>query len=161
MRLANCRAPGMRLVLRFILYLFLSQKWPGKPFFGKNPVLYYPCSRFLYVYVSSVSSCTRAAVAATQQPTAIQQQHHNDNSSSSTSVSTRGRQRKQARMKEQVKCCREPAMYEYFMFLSSFFVVPSSFIVRKANRQKQLILIFPSTGDTQPCDGPPSKLYHF
>ena len=46
---------------------------------------YYPCSRFLfrslpYVYVSSVSSCTGAAVVATPQPTAIQQ-HHNDNSS--------------------------------------------------------------------------------
>ena len=35
---------------------------------------------FSYVYVSSVSSCTRAAVVATPQPTAIQQ-HHNDNSS--------------------------------------------------------------------------------
>ena len=77
---------------------------------------------------------------------------------SSTSVSTRVRQRKQARMKEQVKCCREPAMYENFINVSftphSFFVVPSFrlYIVRKANRQQQLIWIFPSAGDAQPCD---------
>ena len=108
--------------------------------FSSTLFLYYPCSRFLYVYVSSVSSCTRAAVAATQQPTAIQQQHHNDNSSSSTSVSTRGRQRKQARMKEQVNCCREPAMYEYFIFLfSPFFVVPSSFTTYNIRKTRKIL----------------------
>ena len=83
--------------------------------------------RFLCVCVSLVSSCTNAAVVATPQPTAIQHQHHNNNSSryitkysSSASVPTRVRQRKQARMKEQVKCCREPAMYEYFFYVSLF-----------------------------------------
>ena len=42
-------------------------------------------------------------------------------------------------------------------FCSSVFV----YIIRKASRQ-QLIRIFPKyTADTQPCDGPPSRLYHF
>ena len=80
----------------------------------------------------------RVAVVA-RQPTAIQQ-HHNDNSSSSTSVSTRGRQRKQARMKEQVNCCREPAMYEYFIFLfSPFFVVPSSFTTYNIRKTRKIL----------------------
>ena len=39
---------------------------------------------------------------------------------SSTIVSTRARQRKQVGMKEQVKCCREPAMYEYTFSVSFF-----------------------------------------
>ena len=118
-------------------------------------------------YVSSDSSCTRAAVVATPQPTAIQQQHHNNSSRYILVhyyVRVDQRQRKQARMKEQVKCCREPAMYEYFMLLFSFFFLllfRLRFIVRNANRQQQLIWIFPSTGDTQSCDGPPSKSYHF
>ena len=47
------------------------------------------------------------------------------------------------------------------LLFSSFFVVPSSFMVHKANPQQQLVWIFWSTGDTQPCDGPPSKLYYF
>ena len=47
----------------------------------------------------------------------------------------------------------------FFVSLSLIFVVPSLFI-RKASRQ-QLIRIFPGTADTQPCDGPPSILYHF
>ena len=84
---------------------------------------------------------------------------------SSTSVSTRVRQRKQARNKEQVKCCREnqPCTNEYsFMFFFSLFLCRSVFVystVRKADRQ-QLIWSFPSTADTQPCDGPPSRHYH-
>ena len=52
-------------------------------------------------------------------------------------------------------------MFLFFLILSTTHVVPSSFIVRKADRQQQLIWSFPSTGDTQPCDGPPSKLYNF
>ena len=35
---------------------------------------------FIIFFVSSVSSCTRAAVVATLQPTAIQQQYHNNSS---------------------------------------------------------------------------------
>ena len=49
--------------------------------------------------------------------------------------------------------------FSHFFFFSSFFVVPSLFIPN-ANRQ-QLIRIFPSAADTQPCDGPPSRLYNF
>ena len=33
--LANRRAPGVRFVLSFRVYLFLASKWPGIPFFGK------------------------------------------------------------------------------------------------------------------------------
>ena len=52
---------------------------PFQLFFAFYTFFVLTCSHFLYVYVSSVSSCTRAAVA-TPQPTAKQQQH-NDNSS--------------------------------------------------------------------------------
>ena len=111
--------------------------------------LYFFCTAVfsfsLYVHVSSVPSCTRAAViVATPQPTAIQQQHHNNSSryiQSSASVSTRVRQRKHARMWKSKCCCREPSMYVqvYFMFLFFLFVAPSSFfITRKANRHLQL-----------------------
>ena len=108
-----------------------------------------------FFFVSSVSSCTRTAVVTQHQ--LKQQQQYNNNSSryiklSRTSVSTSVRQRKQARTKVQVMCCRGPAMYfvRVPFFLHSFFIVPSSF---KANRQ-QLIRIFQSTGNTQPCDRP-------
>ena len=51
--------------------------------------------------------------------------------------------------------------FSFFSFLFFLiFVVPSLFI-RKASRQ-QLIRIFPKyTTDTQPCDGPPSRLHYF
>ena len=58
----------------------------------------------------------------------------------STFVSTRVRQRKQAGMKEQAQSCREPFLYEYFMFLLSSLNVVSSLSTRKAN--KKVILIF-------------------
>ena len=123
------------------------------------------------MFLQLVPSCTRAAVVATVQPTAIQQ-HHNNNSSSRRYIQqyVRVDQRegdnasKHAwKSKSSVAESQQHVQYEYFMFPSteyifpSFFVVPSSFIARKANRQ-QVILIFPSTGDTQPCVGPPSKL---
>ena len=72
-----------------------------------------------------------------------------------------------------VMCCREPAHVREIYVPFFFLVLPLLFrlrlygvvytkyyVVRKANRQ-QLIGIFPSTGDTQPCDGPPSRLYNF
>ena len=102
------------------------------------------------------------AVLATPQPTAIQQQHHNNNSIrymqlSTTSVSTRVRQRKQARMKEQVKCCRESAMYEYF-YVSFFphslsFRLRLQFIIRNANRQQHLVWIFQARVTLSPVAG--------
>ena len=54
---------------------------------------------------------------------------------------------------------------QYFRFLiffvSLFPYFWCSVFVRKASRQ-QLIRIFPEyTADTQPCDGPPSRPYHF
>ena len=52
------------------------------------------------------------------------------------------------------------AFSHFFRFCSLIFAVPSLFI-REASRQ-QLIRIFPKyTADTRPCDGPPSRLYHF
>ena len=57
-------------------------------------------------------------------------------------------------------CFVLPFSHFFRFFFSSFFVVPSLFI-RKASRQQQLIRIFPSTADTQPCDGPLSKRYYF
>ena len=51
----------------------------------------------------------------------------------------------------------------YFRFLRfSFFVFfVLVYTIRKANRQQQLIRIFPSTADSQPCDVPLCRLYHF
>ena len=56
------------------------------------------------------------------------------------------------------------SVFSFFSFLCFLiFVVPSLFYytLRKA-RCQQLLMIFPKhTADTQPCDGPPSGLYHF
>ena len=126
---------------------------------------------FCIFFVCSVSSCTRAAVVvATPQPTAIQLQNRNNNSS--TYIYTvrvlrpcrpETRQASTRERASQVLLPRASHVRVFYVcyFPHSFFVVPSSFIIRKANRQQQIIWIFPSTGDTQPCDGPPSKLYHF
>ena len=53
------------------------------------------------------------------------------------------------------------SVFSFFSFLCFLiFVVPSLFI-REGSRQ-QLSRIFPKyTADTQPCDGPPSRLYYF
>ena len=101
---------------------------------------------YVFIYFSFFSLLQFLRAQGQQQQQHNQPQYSNNTittaagtySSSSTSVSTRVRQRKQARMKEQVKCCREPAMYERlgFLFPHSFFLVPSSFILRKANRQQ-------------------------
>jgi len=40
-RLANPGVPGGGLVLGFIMYLFLAQKSPDRPIFGKNPLVYF------------------------------------------------------------------------------------------------------------------------
>ena len=67
-------------------------------------------------------------------------------------------------MKEQVRCCREPAMYdEYFIFI--VFLILSLLLRLRLkyvgfNRQ-QPIWMFSSTGNTQPCHGPPSRLLPF
>ena len=42
-----------------------------------------------------------------------------------------------------------------------FFVVPSSFFITQSQPSTTINFDFPSTGDSQPCDGPPSKQYHF
>ena len=72
-----------------------------------------------------------------------------------------------------ITCWTCPAFLCFLHFF--FFVLPFShffwililccsvffFLGRKANRQQQLIRIFPSTAGTQPCDVSPSRLYHF
>ena len=56
-------------------------------------------------------------------------------------------------MKEQVKCYREPAMFEYYFM---FFFPPHFFFVlllRKANPQQQLIWIFQVRVTLSPVTG--------
>ena len=49
--LANRKAPGVWFVLGFTMYLFLAPKWPGIPFFGKNPL------KFLYMAFRNSAFC--------------------------------------------------------------------------------------------------------
>ena len=116
------------------------------------------CSFFVHEGSSSSNTTTNRNTATTTYY--LKQQVHT--AVRSTSVSTRGRQRKQARMKRASQVLPSAGHVRVFYvsyFPRSLLVVPSSFTIRKANRQ-QLIWIFPGTADTQPCGGPPARLYH-
>ena len=52
-----------------------------------------------------------------------------------------------------VQCCRD-TLYDYFVLFSS-----SLFERAFLEPPTVIFVFFPSTGDTQPCDGPPSRLY--
>ena len=123
---------------RWGIYLPWLLAGPFQLFFAFYSFFVLPCSRFLYVYVPSVSTCTRAAVVATPQPTAIQQQHHNNNMLQQQQVHTAVRPcrpewdnaSKHAHERaSQVLPRASHVRVLCFFFPHYFFVVPSSFIV--------------------------------
>ena len=145
--LASQKSPPehrLRLLLAGLFQLFFA-------FYTFFVLVVPPCSGFLYVYVASVSSCTRAAVVATWQPTAIQQQHHNKNSSRyiHTAVVRLCRPERDYASKHAWKIKSsiaesQPCTSILCFFFSSFSLCCYVFVLLlgKANRQQHLIWIF-------------------